>query len=188
MMINVFISGTNVSFVQYILPFKFMDAPAHTCWFALRDAVHSTAFLSAFVGIFQVAFDLFLFSYFKMVKMFLVVCGWCKGVICLHRKVATRDHKLVYWIAGGISALSVLLEKKSRRAELALYVLPRAGDSLWYILVNRHLLPNIRNAEVLLLYNIAFLHWLNTIPDAVIYFACFILNDAGFFSPRWFSV
>jgi hypothetical protein len=52
-----------------------MDAPAHTCWFALRDAVHSTAFLSAFVGIFQVAFDLFLFSYFKMVKMFLVVCG-----------------------------------------------------------------------------------------------------------------
>jgi hypothetical protein len=32
------------------------------------------------------------------------------------------------------------------------------------------------------------LHWLNTIPDAVIYFACFILNDAGFFSPRWFSV
>ena len=102
-------------------------------------------------------------------------------MICLHRKVATRDHKLVYWIAGGISALSVLLEKKSRHAELALYVLPRAGDSLWYILVNRHLLPNIRNAEVLLLYIIAFLHWLNTIPDAVIYFACFILNDAGFF-------
>jgi hypothetical protein len=75
MMVDVFISGTNVSFVQYILPFKFMDAPAHTCWFALRDAVHSTAFLSAFVGIFQVAFDLFLFSYFKMVNMFLVVCG-----------------------------------------------------------------------------------------------------------------
>ncbi|XP_011003548.1 PREDICTED: uncharacterized protein LOC105110262 isoform X2 [Populus euphratica] len=115
------------TFVPYVVLHlqKFMDAPAHTCWFALRDAVHSTAFLSAFVGIFQ----------------------W---VICLHRKVATRDHKLVYWIAGGISALSVLLEKKSRRAELALYVLPRAGDSLWYILVNRHLLPNMRNAEVAL--------------------------------------
>jgi hypothetical protein len=82
-------------------------------------------------------------------------------VICLHRKISTRDHKLVYWIAGGISALSVLLEKKSRRAELALYVLPRAGDSLWYILVNHHVLPNIKNAEVLLLYNMAYLHWLN---------------------------
>jgi len=54
----------------------------------------------------------------------------------------------VYWIAGGISALSVLLEKKARRGELALYVLPRSVDSLWYILVNRHLLPKIRNAEV----------------------------------------
>lgn len=68
----------------------------------------------------------------------------------MHRKVASKDHKLVYWIAGGMAALSVLLEKKARRSELALYVLPRAGDSLWYILVNRHLLPDIKNAEVLL--------------------------------------
>ncbi|XP_065871941.1 uncharacterized protein [Euphorbia lathyris] len=104
---------------------KFMEAPTRTCWLAVRDAVRSTTFLSAFVGIFQ-------------------------GVICLHRKVATVDHKLVYWFAGGISALSVLLEKKSRRAELALYVLPRAGDSWWYILINRHLLPHIKNAEVAL--------------------------------------
>ncbi|THG14196.1 hypothetical protein TEA_021135 [Camellia sinensis var. sinensis] len=66
------------------------------------------------------------------------------------RKVASKDHKLVYWVAGGLAALSVLLEKKGRRGELALYVLPRAGDSLWYILVNRHLLPNIKNAEVAL--------------------------------------
>lgn len=73
-----------------------------------------------------------------------------KGVICLHRKVALKDHKLVYWLAGGLSALSVLLEKKARRGELALYVLPRAGESLWYILVNRRLLPDIKNAEVIL--------------------------------------
>lgn len=62
--------------------------------------------------------------------------------------MASKDHKLVYWISGGLAALSVLFEKKSRRSELALYVLPRAGDSLWYILVNRHLLPRIKNAEV----------------------------------------
>ncbi|XP_057970852.1 uncharacterized protein LOC131159730 [Malania oleifera] len=104
---------------------KFLDCPARTCWLALKGAVRSTTFLSAFVGIFQ-------------------------GVICLHRKVALKDHKLIYWLAGGISALSVLLEKKGRRSELALYVLPRAGDSLWYILVNRHLLPDIKNAEVAL--------------------------------------
>ena len=69
-------------------------------------------------------------------------------MICLHRKVATRDHKLVYWFAGGLAALSVLLEKKARRAELALYVLPRSADSLWYILNKRHLIPNVKNTEV----------------------------------------
>lgn len=119
-----YFSLTFVPFVVLRLQ-KFMDSPARTCWLAMKGAVRSTTFLSAFVGIFQ-------------------------AVICLHRKVASKDHKLVYWFAGGISALSVLLEKKPRRGELALYVLPRAGDSLWYILVNRHFLPNIKNAEVAL--------------------------------------
>ncbi|XP_028804276.1 uncharacterized protein LOC114759284 [Neltuma alba] len=119
-----YFSLTFVPFVVLHLQ-KFMDAPFRTFWLAIKGAVRSTTFLSAFVGIFQ-------------------------AVICLHRKVAVKDHKLVYWIAGGLAALSVLLEKKPRRAELALYVLPRAGDSLWFILVNRNLLPDIRNAEVFL--------------------------------------
>lgn len=74
--------------------------------------------------------------------------AWLKAVICLHRNVSSKDHKLVYWLAGGMAGASVLFEKKNRRSELALYVLPRAGDSLWNILVNRHLLPNVKNAEV----------------------------------------
>ncbi|CAI9762329.1 unnamed protein product [Fraxinus pennsylvanica] len=119
-----YFSLTFVPFVVLRLQ-KFMDAPVRTCWRAVIGAARSTSFLSAFVGIFQ-------------------------GVICSHRKVALKDHKLVYWVAGGIAALSVLLEKKARRGELALYVLPRAGESLWYILVNRRLLPDIKNAEVAL--------------------------------------
>ncbi|KAF3675672.1 putative glutamate dehydrogenase [Capsicum annuum] len=117
-----YFSLTFVPFVVLRLQ-KFMDAPTRTCWYALTGSVRSTTFLSAFVGIFQAA-------------------------ICAHRKVASKDHKLVYWVAGALSGLSVLLEKKARRGELALYVLPRAADSLWYILVNRHLLPDIKNAEV----------------------------------------
>ncbi|KAF0909064.1 hypothetical protein E2562_030816 [Oryza meyeriana var. granulata] len=119
-----YFSLTFVPFVVLRLQ-KFLESPAATCWRALVGAVRSTTFLSAFVTLFQAA-------------------------ICLHRKVATKDHKLVYWFAGLLSGLSILLEKKVRRAELALYVLPRAGDSLWYILINRHLLPNIKNAEVAL--------------------------------------
>ncbi|KAL2902072.1 hypothetical protein RDABS01_027154, partial [Bienertia sinuspersici] len=117
----------SLTFVPYVVLHlqKFMNTPAQTCWHAVKDAVRSTTFLSAFVGIFQ-------------------------GVICLHRKVASQDHKLVYWVSGGLAALSVFLEKKSKRRELALYVLPRAGDSLWNILVNRHLVPHVKNAEVAL--------------------------------------
>ncbi|XP_021753913.1 uncharacterized protein LOC110719322 [Chenopodium quinoa] len=117
----------SLTFVPYVVLHlqKFLETPAQTCWRASKEAVRSTTFLSAFVGIFQ-------------------------AFICLHRKVASQDHKLVYWLSGGLAALSVLFERKSRRSELALYVLPRAGDSLWYILVNRHLLPNIKNAEVAL--------------------------------------
>ncbi|CAA6667015.1 unnamed protein product [Spirodela intermedia] len=115
-----YFSLTFVPFVVLHLN-KFMENPLHTCWYALTGAVRSTSFLSGFVGIFQ-------------------------AVICLHRKIATKDHKLVYWLGGGMAALAVLLEKKARRGELALYVLPRAADSLWYILVNRHLLPDIKNA------------------------------------------
>ncbi|KAJ6976388.1 hypothetical protein NC653_028497 [Populus alba x Populus x berolinensis] len=84
----------SLTFVPYVVLHlqKFMDAPAHTSWFALRDAVHSTTFLSAFVGIFQ-------------------------GVICLHRKVATRDHKLVEYLP-----FLYYWRKNLGRAELALYV------------------------------------------------------------------
>lgn len=80
--------------------------------------------------------------------LFILSLAQCKGVICMHRKIASKDHKLVYWVAGALSALSVLLVKKSRRSELALYVLPRATESLWYISVNRHLLPDVKNTEV----------------------------------------
>ncbi|KAK8583748.1 hypothetical protein V6N12_068007 [Hibiscus sabdariffa] len=107
-----------------------MDTPVRACWLAVKGAVQSTSFLSAFVGIFQ-------------------------AVICLHRKIASKDHKLVYWVAGALSGLSILLEKKARRGELALYVLPRAGESWWNILVNRHLLPDVKNAEVVFFLKVA---------------------------------
>uniref|UniRef100_A0A1D1YFF2 Transmembrane protein 135 n=2 Tax=Anthurium amnicola TaxID=1678845 RepID=A0A1D1YFF2_9ARAE len=117
-----YFSLTFVPFVVLHLN-KFLENPSRTFWNAIKGAVRSTSFLSAFVVIFQ-------------------------AVICIHRKVATKDHKLLYWLAGGIAGLSVLSEKKARRGELGLYVLPRAADSLWYILVNRHLLPDVKDAEV----------------------------------------
>ncbi|XP_037477005.1 uncharacterized protein LOC119354380 [Triticum dicoccoides] len=138
-----YFSLTFVPFVVLRLQ-KFLESPAATCWRALVGAVRSTTFLSAFVTLFQSA-------------------------ICLHRKVASKDHKLVYWFGGLLSGLSILLENKARRAELALYVLPRAGESLWYILINRHLLPNIKNAEVGLfcMYMGGIMYFLEYEPDTM---------------------
>lgn len=41
---------------SFIFVPQFMDAPVRTCRHAVTNAVRSTSFLSAFVGIFQVAF------------------------------------------------------------------------------------------------------------------------------------
>ncbi|GBG66056.1 hypothetical protein CBR_g55399 [Chara braunii] len=104
---------------------KFSHEPSQTIIQATRSAMRSTCFLSCFVGIYQ-------------------------GIICFHRKFANRDHKAVYYIAGLLASVSLFIEKKSKRAELALYTLPRAADSLWYILINRHIIPDVAYGEVAL--------------------------------------
>lgn len=65
-----------VIFLQFLILWsilKFMNSPARTCWLALKGAVRSTSFLSAFVGIFQVSvlsLSLFFsFTFKKSVRM-----------------------------------------------------------------------------------------------------------------------
>jgi len=45
--------------------------------------------------------------------------------------VATLVSKPSYWLAGILSGLSVLIEAKHRRGELAMYVLPKGLESAW---------------------------------------------------------
>jgi len=61
-----------------------------------------------------------------------------------------RDHKLWYYFAGVISSLSILIERKSRRSELALYAFPRAMDSLYMILYDHQLAFRVPQGEMLL--------------------------------------
>ncbi|KAI4967752.1 hypothetical protein ZWY2020_015141 [Hordeum vulgare] len=101
-----YFSLTFVPFVVLRLQ-KFLESPAATCWRALVGAVRSTTFLSAFVTLFQ-------------------------STICLHRKVASKDHKLVYWFGGLVSGLRFSWRIK-QEDELALYVLPMRRISMVYI-------------------------------------------------------
>lgn len=52
--------------------------------------------------------------------------------------------------AGLLASGSILIEKKSRRSELALYVMPRAVDSFALGLMKRRWVPSVKFGEVLL--------------------------------------
>jgi hypothetical protein len=51
------------------------------------------------------------------------------------------------WLSGFIASWTILLEQKSRRSELALYVLPRTIDSLLQTMQHRKMLANIPHGE-----------------------------------------
>lgn len=101
----------------------------------LLSAGQSTAFLAAFVA---------MYMFFISAHRRLLDIGYLPYEIFffayVFRRFAgmTRDHKLVYWLAGIFSSLSIFIEKKNRRGELAMYALPRGADSLVHILVDHN--------------------------------------------------
>ncbi|KAF8489481.1 hypothetical protein F5888DRAFT_1746487 [Russula emetica] len=86
-------------------------------WGSMRSAV----FLAVFVAIYQ---------------------GYFCGVQNVHRALVGRPHipawllaavvsKRRFWLGGLLSGMSVLIEAKHRRGELAMYVLPKGLESAW---------------------------------------------------------
>jgi len=104
---------------------RFLTNPLGRTWAALLSTLQSSLFLSSFVALYM-------------------------SVICIHRKIVKTDHRFIYWFAGTISSLAILIEKKSRRAELALYALPRGLDSLYTLLLERKWLSSLPRGELLL--------------------------------------
>lgn len=52
--------------------------------------------------------------------------------------------------AGLVASGSILIEKKSRRSELALYVMPRAVDAFVLGLTKKRWVPSVKFGEVIL--------------------------------------
>lgn len=73
-----------------------------------------------------------------------------QAFVCSYRRFVRTDHRAWYWLAGLFAGTSLLIERKSRRAELALYALPRAGDSVWQILAARRLVLPLPHGELAL--------------------------------------
>ena len=65
--------------------------------------------------------------------------------------MSVRDYKAVYFIAGIVSSFAIYVEKKTRREELGLYVLPRTIESLYLLLPTRlRRILTVPHAEMLI--------------------------------------
>ncbi|KAI9010699.1 hypothetical protein DFJ74DRAFT_610546 [Hyaloraphidium curvatum] len=91
-----------------------LKRPAHMLRRIAQSTIRSSVFLGAFVSGYQ--------EFVCMVRY-----------LIRNKIFIERDAKALYWIAGAFASLSIFLEEKSRRTELALYTLPRAVES-WYLI------------------------------------------------------
>lgn len=109
---------STLTFVPLVaLQFKeILRNPTYTIGNAVFSTLRSTTFLATFCSVFM-------------------------ATVCSYRKIIDTDHRFYYWLCGFLCSGSILLEKKSKRSELALYVLPRALDSLYLLLLDRKWVP-----------------------------------------------
>ncbi|KAG0357684.1 hypothetical protein BG005_003241 [Podila minutissima] len=76
--------------------------------------------------------------------------------ICSHRNLmqagwSLGNSKYLYWLFGlTCSGAAIMIEQESRRAELAMYVLPKAATSLYKILLRKNWVVGIKHWEVLM--------------------------------------
>lgn len=83
---------------------------------------------------------LFMSSYIALFRFFL----------CFNKNVRGKIDIWNVIIAGLISTFGIIFEPSGRRAELALYILPKSLEALWKWLLKRDLVKPIKHGEVLL--------------------------------------
>ncbi|KAG0268854.1 hypothetical protein DFQ27_005449 [Actinomortierella ambigua] len=76
--------------------------------------------------------------------------------ICTHRSLfhngwVNSNSKYLYWLFGfTCSGAAIMVEQESRRAELAMYVLPKAAESLYKILYQKNWIKGVKHWEVMM--------------------------------------
>ena len=135
----------------HLVPFCVLNAakalrnPVGTVTTATGATIRSTTFISAFVGSYMAS-----------------ICGlrWLRG---------GKEHRAAYYAAGIVAGSMLFIEKKSRRGELALYLLPRAADSLVATMAVKRLVPNVPHADLLLfaLVSGGLMHYFENEPETL---------------------
>ncbi|KAI3650996.1 hypothetical protein MP228_004477 [Amoeboaphelidium protococcarum] len=113
-----------------------VKAPVDIISKGILSAVRSSAFFACLVSLYQ-------------------------GSVCVHDKIfqswnilsylyPKRDHRYFYYLFGVLSGMTILLESKSRRSELAMYVAPKAVESLYRVLYKRRLMFKVRGFQTVM--------------------------------------
>ncbi|KAG0051187.1 hypothetical protein BGZ83_004008 [Gryganskiella cystojenkinii] len=94
------------------------------------NTLRSSVFLAVYVTLYQVQ-----------------ICGH-RGL--LNMGVPIGNSKYLYWLFGLTCAGSaIMIEQEQRRAELAMYVAPKAAESLYKILYRKHWVKGVKHWEVM---------------------------------------
>ncbi|TPX33609.1 hypothetical protein SmJEL517_g03584 [Synchytrium microbalum] len=106
----------------------FFKRPMELSQRSLTNAFRSSVFLATFVSGYQ-------------------------AIVCIQRELIARnwlksDSKYIYWWAGLLAASSVQIEHTGQRNNLAMYVLPRAMESLYTVLYQKKWMVQIKYFEV----------------------------------------
>ncbi|KAJ2934270.1 hypothetical protein H1R20_g2831, partial [Candolleomyces eurysporus] len=93
-------------------------------------SMRSSAFLGVFVSLYQIVFC----SKHKLHRALTILRNSPTSVMFKHIPQWLIDwllSKPAFWLTGWIAGLSILVEAKRRRGELAMYVLPKGLESAW---------------------------------------------------------
>lgn len=128
---TIYIDFINV-FYFYLLLFSPMSQFLHT----VRNTLQSSSFLATCGAIYQS-----------------LLCG-SREIFRQNNntdiKLLKHDWKYYYWLIGLISGLGIFIEKKPRRSELALYVLPKALQALYRAMLSRRWMIKIPRGDFVL--------------------------------------
>jgi hypothetical protein len=103
----------------------FIKEPLQCTKRMVRNTIQSSSFISTFVFLFQ-------------------------SGLCLHRNVSTsKEPKYLFYFLGGLTGLSILVEQKQKRAELAMYVLPKGLQSFYELAVDNGVLLRIPALDII---------------------------------------
>lgn len=130
-----------------ILKFNtFVSQPVRLLLMALKSTVRSSTFVATCFSLTSVGV-----SVQRMIREYPIEKQLNRAkTIAELKQIKIDDNKFMYWFAGFFAGFSVLIERKSRRSELALYALPKAIDSLFMILVDRKFISTIPYGDILL--------------------------------------